>query len=106
MTENEYHESLKPHDDSFDSKPRARIQWKGTDVCMDVLCSCGEDGHIDGMFAYNYKCLACGRGWILGFNVGLTEMTSEQFAHVDAGGACGFKTADDLYQPGEYKGSK
>jgi hypothetical protein len=28
------------------------IQWKGTDVCMDIHCECGTLSHIDGEFAY------------------------------------------------------
>lgn len=37
------------------------IQWKGTDVCMDVHCVCGYSGHIDEDFAYFIKCPSCGR---------------------------------------------
>lgn len=36
------------------------IQRKGTDVCMDIYCSCGQQSHFDGMFAYAVKCPACG----------------------------------------------
>lgn len=39
----------------------AHIQWKGTDVCMDVYCICGERGHVDGGFVYNVRCPCCGR---------------------------------------------
>ena len=36
------------------------IQWKGTDVCMDVRCSCGETGHICGVeFCYFVECPSC-----------------------------------------------
>ena len=41
--------------------PHAWIQWKGTDVCMDVHCACGEQVHLDGYFAYHIKCGACGQ---------------------------------------------
>ena len=41
--------------------PRGWIQWKGTDVCMDVHCICGNLGHIDGDFAYRIRCKACGQ---------------------------------------------
>lgn len=27
--------------------PTGFIQWKGTDVCMDVYCKCGYHSHID-----------------------------------------------------------
>lgn len=32
--------------------PHGWIQWKGTDVCMDFHCECGEANHYDGYFAY------------------------------------------------------
>jgi hypothetical protein len=39
--------------------PSGSMQWKGTDVCMDVLCQCGKDFHIDGWFAYFVECPHC-----------------------------------------------
>jgi len=56
------------HDLPFDLKseqprPNAFIQWKGTDVCMDFWCECGEHSHIDAMFAYAVKCWSCGTVW-------------------------------------------
>lgn len=36
------------------------VQWKGTDVCMDIYCVCGVHGHFDGYFAYALKCPKCG----------------------------------------------
>lgn len=55
-------------DDQFElSVDRAQthvfIQWKGTDVCMDFRCECGEDVHIDGMFVYAIECSKCGVRW-------------------------------------------
>ena len=41
------------------------IQWKGTDVCLDFHCECGEAGHFDGDFAYQLRCGACQRVWDL-----------------------------------------
>lgn len=43
--------------------PHAFIQWKGTDVCMDFYCECGEENHFDGYFAYVVKCAGCGQEW-------------------------------------------
>ena len=37
------------------------IQWKGTDLCMDFHCECGEHNHYDGFFAYYVKCAGCGQ---------------------------------------------
>jgi uncharacterized Zn finger protein len=41
----------------------AFIQWKGTDLCMDFSCECGESGHFDGAFAYAVRCRNCGAVW-------------------------------------------
>jgi hypothetical protein len=39
--------------------PHAWIQWKGTDVCMEVHCICGAHLHYDGGFAYHVRCPHC-----------------------------------------------
>ncbi len=39
--------------------PQAFIQWKGTEVCMDVYCVCGGSYHIDADFAYFVQCPSC-----------------------------------------------
>lgn len=49
--------------------PHAFIQWKGTDVCMDFHCPCGEGGHFDGYFAYVVECPACHRRWEMAWHV-------------------------------------
>ena len=43
----------------FGDKGVAFIQWKGTDVCMDFVCECGEQYHFDGLFAYALHCPKC-----------------------------------------------
>lgn len=40
-------------------RPHAWIQWKGTDVCMDIHCVCGADLHLDADFTYHIKCPYC-----------------------------------------------
>lgn len=45
--------------------PYAFIQWKGTDVCADGYCECGEQFHIDGISLYAVKCGVCGREYAL-----------------------------------------
>ncbi len=46
---------------SFD-RPSGHIQWKGTDVMMDVHCLCGAvGGYVNGMFNYYIKCPECNR---------------------------------------------
>jgi hypothetical protein len=37
------------------------VQWKGTNVCLDLHCVCGYHGHLDGDFAYYLRCGECGR---------------------------------------------
>ena len=39
--------------------PHGWIQWKGTDVCMDVHCACGYMSHIDDEFVYMVRCPKC-----------------------------------------------
>jgi hypothetical protein len=42
-------------------RPSAFIQWKGTNVCMDCYCVCGDQFHIDADFAYAVVCPHCHR---------------------------------------------
>lgn len=72
------------------------IQWKGTNVCMDVRCSCGAYGHIDAEFFYNYECAACGAKYAVDSHVALIPLTAEQAQFVDDGGACAFIRDDSL----------
>lgn len=51
------------------AETNAFIQWKGTDVCMDFRCECGEGGHFDGFFAYVVKCPGCGVLWEMPMNL-------------------------------------
>jgi hypothetical protein len=39
----------------------AGIQYKGTDICMDLNCKCGVNSHYDGFGAYYIKCPGCGQ---------------------------------------------
>lgn len=59
------------------------IQWKGTNVCIDLYCKCGHHGHYDGEFFYHYECSACHRKYAVGANVKLIELNAEQVAHVE-----------------------
>lgn len=56
-----------------DTVPRGWIQFKGTNLCMDVHCRCGELTHIDGEFIYFLKCTACGTVYELNGNIELIE---------------------------------
>lgn len=44
-----------------DDRPDAFIQWKGTNACIDLYCTCGEQFHFDGYFAYELTCGHCGQ---------------------------------------------
>jgi hypothetical protein len=50
---------------SDDSRPEAFIQWKGTDACLDLYCTCGEQFHFDGYFAVELTCGDCGQTYEL-----------------------------------------
>lgn len=43
--------------------PHAFVQYKGTDICMDFHCGCGEQFHFDGYFAYAVECGTCHQQW-------------------------------------------
>lgn len=61
-------------------QPAAGAQWKGTELCADVRCLCGADGHIDADFAYTVRCTACGRVYWLNPNIDLVELRPEEIA--------------------------
>ena len=56
------------------------IQWKGTNVCMDLTCECGWSGHHDGDFFYYMRCPSCKRVYAVGQNIKLIALTPEQAA--------------------------
>ena len=39
--------------------PFGWIQWKGTDACIDIECTCGAHLHHDGDFMYHVQCGRC-----------------------------------------------
>lgn len=65
------------------TEPYGWIQWKGTDVCIDLRCACGHSGHVDADFFYYYRCPACQRLYAVGQNVKLIALTPEQAAEVE-----------------------
>ena len=58
-------------------QPHGWIQWKGTDVCMDVRCKCGEYSHIDADFAYYVKCPKCGTVYFCNGHIEFIEIKEE-----------------------------
>ena len=59
---------------TYAGEPHGWIQWKGTDVCMDVHCTCGALTHVDGDFVYHVKCVSCGRVYFVNGHVELIEI--------------------------------
>ena len=57
--------------------PFAGIQWKGTDVCMDVHCKCGHDSHFDTDFCSHLKCPKCGQVYECSGVIKLTPLDFE-----------------------------
>ena len=61
----------------YDEKPHGWIQWKGTDVCMDVYCACGAHSHIDATFAYYVKCPKCKKIYMCNGHIELIRIDEE-----------------------------
>ena len=52
----------------------ARLQWKGTKVCMDFHCNCGNTMHLDCRFLYFVMCSGCGADYALSPYVRVVEI--------------------------------
>lgn len=68
------------------SAPCGAIQWKGTNVCIDLYCTCGAHSHVDADFFYHFRCHACGACYAVGSVVKLIPLTSEQATYVETRG--------------------
>lgn len=79
--------------DNPEGEAHGRIQWKGTDVCIDLHCKCGYHGHFDGDFFSLYECPRCHTKYAVGQNVKLIPLTDEQREHAE-GLPVGFKTCE------------
>lgn len=66
--------------------PFASIQWKGTDVCMDIHCSCGQHSHIDEEFVYHVQCPSCGKVYMCNSHIELIPLTEEEAQEVEKHG--------------------
>lgn len=64
--------------EKYEGLPHGWVQWKGTDVCMDVYCKCGYHSHIDASFAYNVKCPKCGTIYDVNGHVEFIEIEQER----------------------------
>lgn len=63
--------------EKYEKQPYAWIQWKGTDVCLDLHCECGNLGHIDADFAYHIKCGKCGAVYFANGHIELIKLEKE-----------------------------
>lgn len=60
--------------EEYDNLPHGWIQWKGTNVCMDIYCKCGEEYHIDSDFVYGVECPKCGTKYMCNGHIELIEV--------------------------------
>jgi hypothetical protein len=58
-------------EEKWTGKPHGWIQWKGTDVCMDIHCECGAHLHIDADFLYEVRCPYCEQAYAVNGHVQL-----------------------------------
>lgn len=64
--------------ETYKDQSHGWIQWKGTDVCMDVYCKkCGCHSHIDAEFAYYVKCPKCGAVYMCNGHIEFIELEQE-----------------------------
>lgn len=76
--------------EQYNGLPHGWIQWKGTNVCMDIHCTCGYHSHIDDDFTYYIRCPRCDRKYMCNGHIELIEIT-EPFNP-----GCGFKQEEGL----------
>lgn len=62
-----------PVNNVLKGKSHGWIQFKGTNLCMDLRCDCGQLSHIDGDFLYFMKCGYCGKTYELNGRIELIE---------------------------------
>lgn len=94
MNYNQYYKQVYSRDNP-EGENYGWIQWKGTDVCIDLHCSCGYHGHVDGDFFYHYECVGCGKKYTVGQNVKLIPLTEEEAQFIEDGGGTGFIRDED-----------
>lgn len=71
--------------ETYQDRPHAFLQWKGTDVCMDVRCKCGYCSHIDDEFTYEIQCPKCKTVYMCNGHIELIEVEEfdEEFVKID-----------------------
>lgn len=71
--------------ESYEGKPHGWVQWKGTDVCMDVHCKCGYLSHFDGDFAYFMECPKCHTVYMCSGHIEFIELEEKPDVNVKVG---------------------
>lgn len=66
--------------ETYEDKLCGWVQWKGTDVCMDVRCKCGYLSHIDAEFLYHVRCPKCKTVYMCNGHIELIEITDPEAA--------------------------
>lgn len=65
-------------------EPYGLIQWKGTNVCIDLHCVCGAHMHADDEeFFYFVRCGKCKAAYAVGAYVKLVPLRPEDVSEVD-----------------------
>lgn len=64
--------------ETYEGQSHCWIQWKGTEVCMDFHCVCGNHSHIDELGVYFIKCQSCGKVFMTNGHIELIEITEEK----------------------------
>jgi hypothetical protein len=72
-------------EEKYEGQPHGWVQWKGTDVCMDIHCECGHHSHIDAEFAYHVKCPKCKAVYSCNGHIELIKLKEEPAACVMEG---------------------
>lgn len=73
-------DDLSPTQKAIAEGPHAWMQMKGTDLCADIRCACGQVSHVDGEFVYAVKCPHCGAVYTIGTNVELIPGNPNDFS--------------------------
>jgi hypothetical protein len=60
------------------------IQWKGTDVCIDIHCTCGALLHIDAEFMYYVRCSECKALYAASPYIKLVPLPEDQRRYVES----------------------
>ena len=83
------YDEIYSQDFNVNNIPHGWIQWKGTDVCIDLYCECGCHSHIDGDFFYYFQCPECKQIYAVGQNIKLIKMTEKQINRNEVNTAMG-----------------